>query len=358
MIIAMLACSKKAFELMQELKIKWNEAYPEDEIREVVKCRALPERNEAGSLAEITGEWFEKADALIFICAAGIAVRSIAPYIRHKSSDPAVLVIDETGKFCISLLSGHTGGANALSERAAGLLKERGTVPVITTATDREGRFAADEFAGRNHLAVTDYSLAKEISVRILQGEAIGFTSELPTEGKLPEELRAGSKMKIGILVSGRIPKTPVYEKTLQLVPKVFCVGIGCKRNTPEEKIEQAIHLCFQENHLLQDGIRCLASIDLKKQEKGIMAWCEKRKIPFFTYSAEELKRVEGEFTASEFVEEVTGVENVCERSAVLGAGEGKDPEKEDRTDCLIVRKKCYHGVTVAVAEGTGRLVF
>lgn len=362
MTIVMFACSQKAYELMQELKQKWIKAHPEDRVTDMVKCKALPGRSEKRSLTELAGEWFDRADALIFFCAAGIAVRSIAPSLRHKSTDPAVLVLDETGKFCISLLSGHMGGANGLAEEVAELLKEKDTIPVITTATDREGRFSADDFARRNNLTVTDWDMAKEIAVRILKGEKIGFTSEAPFEGELPEELEAGKGQEAGILVSGKEMETMPYETTLRLVPRTLCVGIGCKKDTPFEKIESAVAQCFREKHLLQSGIESLSSIDLKKQEAGILEYCKRHKLPFLTYSARELLQVTGEFTASEFVSEITGVDNVCERSAALTAIQRTDREawKEQKQQPyrLLVRKKCYDGVTLAVAERTGRLIF
>lgn len=344
MTIVMFACSQKSYFLMKELREKWIKLHPSDNVIEKVKCSGLSEISEKASLSDMTGEWFEQADALIFFSAAGIAVRSIAPYLKHKSTDPAVLVIDETGKFCISLLSGHTGGANAQTLKIAELFKERDMIPVITTATDREGKFAVDEFARKNDLAVTDYDLAKEISVKILSGEKIGFTADLEIIGELPGEL-IQEERETGIVVSYKDLQKLPYAKTLQLVPRTLCVGVGCRRDTPLEKIEAAIDSCFQEEKLLQSAIMQLASIDLKKQEKGILAYCEKHKIPFVTYSAKELETAEGAFTSSSFVAKVTGVDNVCERSAFLSGG------------ALIVGKKSYDGVTVAVAEKTGRLI-
>ncbi|MBO5055353.1 MAG: cobalamin biosynthesis protein [Lachnospiraceae bacterium] len=395
MTIVMFACSIRACELMQELKQKIENENPETAVICKVKCSALKEQSEEKSLGELTGEWFAKADALLFICAAGIAVRSIAPVLHHKSVDPAVLVMDETAKFCISLLSGHAGGANELAERIAVLFKEKGTLPVITTATDREGKFAVDDFARRNRLFLTDWQLAKEISAGILQGEKTGILSEAVIEGNCPEGLKiVGSgvfseeeekekdclkqKFRTGILISGKERKKQPFGKTLQLIPPVFYVGIGCKKNTSVKKIEEAVESCFQEEGLLLKGICCIASIDLKKQEKGILDYCKKRELPFITYSARELMETEGDFTASGFVKQVTGADNVCERSAVLAArlqgkkkaaGQEKGAagqvcvpgfkeDTEGEAVRLLVRKKSYDGVTIAVAEKTGRLKF
>ena len=137
-------------------------------------------------LKDWTGRMFREADALIFIGACGIAVRSIAPFVQDKKTDPAVLVIDEQGKFVISLLSGHLGGANALAEEAARILDAE---PVITTATDRQGKFAVDVFAKENGLAILEMDLAKEESPRIVDGRKVGIFSDFSMDGELPGEL-------------------------------------------------------------------------------------------------------------------------------------------------------------------------
>ena len=133
------------------------------------------------SIAENTAVWtghhFKTDDGLIFVGACGIAVRSIAPYVVSKKSDPAVLVVDECGKFVISLLSGHLGGANALALKTAEIL---GAEPVVTTATDLHDRFAVDVFAKNNHCAIFNMKAAKEVSAAILAGESVGFYSEFP----------------------------------------------------------------------------------------------------------------------------------------------------------------------------------
>nr|MCR4807280.1 hypothetical protein [Lachnospiraceae bacterium] len=128
-------------------------------------------------LAKNVEREFLQADALIFICAAGIAVRMIAPYIEHKSKDPAVLVIDEGSNFCIPILSGHLGGANELARNLAG---ELDMIPVITTASDLAGLTAVDMFAGKYGLSISDFNKAKELTVALLEGEKIGVINEVP----------------------------------------------------------------------------------------------------------------------------------------------------------------------------------
>lgn len=348
MTILMVSCSIKAYELMKTLEEKLKQSDRKTDIVCKTKCRRIPEIYEKKSLTQCVGEWFERVDAIIFICAAGIAVRSIAPYIKHKSVDPAVIVLDESGKFCISLLSGHAGGANELAGRISKLI---GAVPVITTATDMENKFAVDEFARKNNLVITDWKLAKEFSAGILAGENMGIISEMPVLGKIPEELHfyegRSHNEKIGVFISNKFNFNPPFDRTLQLVPKNIAAGIGCRKGVSAAQITEAVRSCLMEENIRTEALCMAASIDLKKNEEGLNAFCEDMGIPFNTYSPEELRGVEGEFSSSEFVEKVTGVSNVCERSAAA-ASEGK----------LICGKKVYNGVTVALACMKGSVEF
>lgn len=348
--VLMICCSRTSFALMQKLKGLWEQQSPGTEFITIVKCKSLTEYSEERSLTECVGEWFCQVDAIVFFCAAGIAVRSIAPYLVHKAKDPAVVVVDETGSFVISLLSGHAGGANELTEEIAGMLS---ATPVITTATDREQLFAVDDFARKNELTVTDWKLAKEISVRILEGERIGICCELSMEGNLPPELvlhgkepapklvlqDEKQKTEAGILISDRRMERYPYPVTLQLVPRDIIIGIGCRKKIPAEKVRAAVESCFAEEGILPEAAAAVASIDLKRQEEGILTFCRERKLPFLTYTAEELNQQQGEFSESEFVKQVTGVSNVSERSAVAAGGR------------LLCSRRIYDQVTVALAR-------
>ncbi len=295
-----------------------------------------------GSLADAVGEWFQRVDAILFVCAAGIAVRCVAPYLKHKSVDPAVLVMDETGRFCISLLSGHAGGANELAERIAGFV---GACPVVTTATDRSQVFAVDEFARKNGLVLTDWDLAKEISASLLAGKEVGFASDLPVQGRLPKGLvdvahapspSGRGKPPLCIQVSHR--KLAFREGSLALVPQDVVLGLGCRKMALEQEVENAVFQALEEAGIRKEALSCVASIDLKKEEAGILAFCKKHGLSFRTFPAQELQRLKGDFTESAFVKQVTGVGNVCERSAVAAGGE------------LFFKKRAYGGVTVALA--------
>ncbi|MBQ6235317.1 MAG: cobalamin biosynthesis protein [Clostridia bacterium] len=293
------------------------------------------------SASEWAREAFETSDALIFVCAAGIAVRAIAPWVKSKTTDPAVLVLDETGRFAIPLLSGHIGGANEL---ALALSAALGATPVVTTATDLNDLFAVDVFATKNRLAITDMALAKEISAALLMGEPVGFCSDLPVSGPLPRGLTDG-EAALGVCVS-REQKTP-YPKTLRLIPKRFALGVGCKKGRDAEALDAFIRRRLIASGVPIDALFCMASIDLKRDEPGLLAFSEAHRLPFYTYSADELNAVPGTFSGSAFVKETTGTDCVSERAAVKASG-GE----------LIVKKIAEDGMTFALAESKEGISF
>lgn len=285
------------------------------------------------NLSGLIGKIFNMTDGIIFICACGIAVRTISPYIATKTSDPAVIVIDDSGKFVIPVLSGHIGGANCLAEILAGELK---AVPVITTATDTGGKFSPDSFAMENSLVIKDIEVSKIIASEILDNKKIGLISDCKYKN-IPHEITLNKKEHTGIYIGIRGIKP--FPVTLQLIPKNIIVGVGCKRGTPCEIIEKRINESLISAGISPERIAGLATIDIKSDETGIIEYCKKNKlIPEF-YTAEELMAVSGEFTVSDFVLKTTGTDNVCERCAVKSGGK------------LIMRKNSGCGVTVAVAE-------
>ena len=150
-----------------------------------------PFRKVKGTLREWAEEWIPRLDGIIFFSATGIAVRTIAPFVVSKKTDPAVVVIDEQGSYAISLLSGHLGGANELTEFAA---ESIGAQPVITTGTDVNHTFAVDVFARKNNLVISDMELAKEMAALLIRGKTIAWGAGegfvFPKEQTIPEQLR------------------------------------------------------------------------------------------------------------------------------------------------------------------------
>ena len=286
----------------------------------------------AGNLRGWTGANFSTAGGLVFVGAAGIAVRAVAPFLQSKTTDPAVVVVDDCGRYAIPILSGHLGGANDLA-RAIG--RACGALPVLTTATDANGAFAVDEWAKRQHCALLDPGKIKEISGRLLAGGRVGVASRWPIAGDAPAgvELRAQDP---DILLDVHRREG---EASLRLVPRIAVLGVGCKRGTAAAQLETALAAALEKSGLYPQAIRAAASIELKAGEPGLLEFCRAHGWPLTTYSAQTLQAVPGSFTPSAFVREATGVDNVCERSAVRASG-----------GALITRKLAGGGVTMALA--------
>lgn len=299
-------------------------------------------------LAEWTGARFQDADGLIFVGAAGIAVRAIAPWLRDKRTDPAVAVVDQKAAFSISLLSGHIGGANRLAEEAAAILGAR---PVITTATDIEGKTAIDVLAKEAGLKIADWGAVKLASAELLEGNPVGFFSDYRWPSELPDGFTQKENCRVHVWVTARqVPQpgalislflTP-ESLVLRLVPPVFCVGIGCRRGTAAAVIRQAVREVMNRNNLAVEGITAVASIDIKQDEAGLIALANELEAGFVTFTKQELEAVAGAFSASAFVKEITGVDNVCERAALACGGSQAE---------LLIKKRVVNGVTVAVAR-------
>lgn len=348
------------------------------------KTEALPAISDPRSLQDIVGEWFAKptggtdgkrvsassseeeagvcisgaggsdrqCDAIIFVGATGIAVRAIAPFICGKSVDPAVLVIDEAGRYVISLLSGHLGGANALARTAASLIEAE---PIITTATDAESAFAVDTFAKENGFLLTDLRKAKEVSAKVLRGEKLRIYSDIPMERLVQRPARHEAELvsaqdidRADIVISYRTHILKPAEKSsqaigLRLIAKRVHVGLGARKGVTQAEVAAAVATCLEDAGIDPRAVVTLASIDLKKQEAGILAYSYESGVPFVTYTAEELRTVEGAFAGSSFVQSVTGVANVCERAAAYAAGRSGHAE-------VLVHKTIHGNVTTAVA--------
>lgn len=356
--ILLITCSVRGYATMRRLAEQLTKI-PDAEIITRVKCEALPEISMQETVKTCVDMYFDKVDAIVFVTASGIAVRSVAAHLEHKSKDPAIVCMDELGKHVISLVSGHAGGANALTQMLADIMW---ATPVITTATDVESAFAIDDYAREHNLVVTDWTKAKKISAQVLEQ---GVRPEKPVSASETSE-HAGISDADQVFDIGdyRIHITPgqmeIGDMELQLVPRCIVAGIGCKKGTTVTQIEQAVQAAFAKAGLRAESLCAVASIDLKKEERGLQEFCAEKKLPFVTYTAEQLREVPGDFSASEFVSGVTGVDNVCERSAAKYAADcmeihdqlQKAPNREyAKPDArLLLRKQAEAGVTVALA--------
>lgn len=280
-------------------------------------------------------EAFKTCDALIFIGALGICVRHIAPYLKSKDRDPAVIDIDEIARFTIPVSSGHIGGGNELALKIADYLD---STPVITTATDLHGLFAVDVFATKNRLSIQRLYLAKEASSRILHDEYIGFVSRNGYDGKLPKGLTESSEGEFGICISTESEDKP-FGSTLLLVPQDISVGIGCRKDTDPKKLSDFVKETLWKEGIYKLRVGSISSIDIKSDERAIHELGYEYNIKPHFYSADELMSLEGEFSKSEFVRSVTSVDCVCERSAAYGGGK------------IILKKTARDGMTIALAK-------
>ena len=253
------------------------------------------------SIKEWAGMRFQDSDAIIFVGACGIAVRSIASYIKEHKINPAVVVVDEQGKFAISLLSGHVGGANELTEEVSAVI---GAVPVITTAKDANEKFAVDVFAKKNGCYTSDLDMAKEISAALVNGKEIGFTSDFPWVGAIPDGLvfldDAKEKPEFGIYVTNSYQKHP-FTHTLYLIPRVITVGVECVKGTSNKIVESVIRKACDEQLIPSVSMERVAGSDHLKDEQGIIQYCSERNLPYVTYSRKEMDEIEGTFAESRY---------------------------------------------------------
>lgn len=284
------------------------------------------------SLFHWTQTHFKTGETLVFIGAAGIAVRAVAPFLKDKSTDAAVICIDERGENVIPLLSGHIGGANRAAKELADVLGARA---VITTATDLSCVFAVDAWASINNCAIADTSIIKRISSALLDGEAVGFRSEFPVKGSLPEGISYKCNAENGIEIAFK--SVNPFPCTLHLIPRVIIAGIGCRKGISADMLEHRLNGELSRLDIPIEAVGTVASIDKKSGEQGLLELCKRINAKFITFGAEELMASEGDFTKSELVLRVTGADNVCERAIVCAGGE------------IILKKSPSDGITVAL---------
>ena len=311
------------------------------------------------SLDDFVKDSFRQGNVLIFVGAAGIAVRAIAPYIEDKTKDPAVIVIDEEGKNVIPLLSGHIGGGVREAKKISELL---GANLVVTTASDVSGEFAVDVFASENGFVISDMKKAKEFTARLLEEKEAVYEVDAEIAGMPPFDVDTGfanvirqsaggesfekendfARSKASFTIS--FHKNKSESDVLSLIPKCIAIGVGCKKGTPYEKLRAFVEDKLSEHNLDKRAVKVLASADIKKEEEGIILLAKELGAEFKTFSSEVLMAQEGEFTASSFVKSITGTDNVCER-AVAACGCKK----------VLVSKESFDGMTFAAGVLSGK---
>ncbi len=272
-------------------------------------------------------------EAIIFVSSTGIATRLCAPYLKSKSIDPAIVVVDDLGKYAISLISGHLGGANELARELADFLDCQA---IITTASDNRGIEAVDLFAKKHDLFIEDLKSAKTITAMMVDGKRIGFYSLLPGRIDYPSLVKNHPEGCIFVDIAEKIDCS---VPACFLRPRILHVGIGCRKGKAGFEILDAINQVFRQNNLSQKCIRSLATIELKKNEPGFHEASHVLDCDLKIFSAEQIASVQDKFESSQFVQEITGVSSVCEPCAYLSADE------------FIVNKTIINGITIAVSK-------
>ena len=305
-------------------------------------------------LHDLLGELVHNYSGLICIMATGIVVRTITPFLTHKSVDPAVVVLDEKGRFAISLVSGHLGGANELAEQVASLT---GGKPVITTATDVHSMPAIDLLAKQLDCSSLNFKMLKGCNYALLHGEKVGIYPDtvkpyLPAEGK-PKirfyktitRLRA-SDSAYKIIISNKQVTVDTTNKKAQgniilLTPRNLVVGIGCNRSTSRAEIEDTVKKVLGSAQLSFLAIKKIATVSLKSNEKGLLAFARKHNFDIEFHTPQQLNKVICPTPPSKNVLNAVWSKGVCEPAALLSAG----------VKTLLCTKKKTPNVTVAVAE-------
>ena len=321
----------------------------------------LPGFDSVGAWA---GEAFAHGyDGIVFVGACGIAVRAIAPYVTSKMHDPAVVCVDEAGKWAISLLSGHVGGANDLARRIARIV---GATPVVTTATDMRGTFAIDEWAARRSLVIANPQLIKHVSGTLLEGGHVGvhvgwqvsLTGELPAgfvreecasdtndagdirkpcpAGAAPDSADASHVLHAHVHIGPELPCASDPD-TLHLITCNAVVGVGCRHGCEPATLQDGVETALASLGLAPEAVSTLATIDLKAAEPAVVELAAKHGWLLRTFSAQTLAAQSGDFASSEFVRAHVGVDNVCERALACCRA------------MRILDKQAHQGTTVAV---------
>ncbi|MEM2108215.1 MAG: cobalt-precorrin 5A hydrolase [Candidatus Bathyarchaeia archaeon] len=308
-------------------------------------------------LDEFVKEIYRKVDAIVAVMAAGIIIRAVAPYLEGKLVDPAVLCVDASGRFVISLLSGHYGRANELARLVAEGID---AVPVITTASDVMGKQSVEELALMLHLSIENpESLVAVNSALVNDGRLVLV---LVGDVKIPAGIIPGYEMKKvdtiakaieivnsydagAIITRVNVPKAQLTKPAAILKPRMVVVGLGARHRVSESEVIDAVKYALARVDIPLERVDRLATVSIKKDSPAIVNAAEKLGMPITFLEVEVLRAFKHEDLSpdSPIVEQNIGVGGVCERAALIEAGEKAR---------LILKKIKLNGVTVAIAEG------
>ncbi len=310
-----------------------------------------------GELHDLVGRLWSSAetksyDGFVFIMATGIVVRLVAPHLEGKECDPAVVVMDDAGKFAISLLAGHLGGANELACRCAFLTGAR---EVITTATDANCLPSFDMLAKEQGWVIDDLARVKTLNALLLDGEEIAVVD--PTErvrpyfhgmgklsfhGNFVEALESPARGYL-FVTNRRLPPQVQPERLLVLRPQNLVLGVGCNSGTAADEIEDVVCAHLKRLFLSLKSVRCVATAVAKRAEAGLLAFAEKWGIPLTFFESDQLNAVAVPSPPSGHALAAIGAIGVAEPAALLASGGGT----------LLLKKVKSGNVTLAIAETT-----
>jgi cobalt-precorrin 5A hydrolase len=298
---------------------------------------------------------FQRYEGIVLVISLGAVVRMISPILKDKKTDPAVVVLDDKAEFAISVLSGHLGGANELTQEIAGYLD---ATPVITTASDAQKTIAVD-LLGRDLGWIIEYGdKMTPVSAAVVNEEPVVFIQEsgkkdwwkykqrpLPAHIQVCQTFEEAMEKEFNaaLVVTHRLLSSDLAEKFLGngvlYRPKSVFLGVGCNRGTSAEEIEAVITETLDELNISFNSVNGIATIDLKKDEEGLLQVCDKYGWIFTYYPPEQLNEVSIE-NPSQTVFKYTGAYGVSEPAAKLNAG----------VDNLVLEKKKSGNVTISVA--------
>ena len=342
--IAVWVLTANGLALANTLEQCWPQLTVHCPLRLLQKCVATPARP-FERLADAVAGAFQTYEGHVFVMAAGIVVRTVAPLLHHKAVDPAVVVVDDAGRFAISLVAGHLGGANRLAASVAELL---GATAVITTATDSHGRPAVDLVAAERGLKIENPAAIKKINMALLDGVPVPIYDP---SGWLADGLGAAARaVEVHTLSSSQRAAPGVYvdDRCKSLPPEVLVVrppslvaGIGCNRGTPVAEIEALLRSALKAGCLSINSLAKIATVDLKQDEPGLISLAVALEVPLVFHSRDALNRVRHVPNPSAMAIKHIGVNSVCEAAALLTA----------RGGTLIAPKQKSANATVAIAR-------
>lgn len=295
-----------------------------------------------GGIKKIFKSIWNKYYGIIFISATGIAFRMSAPFIKHKTVDPAIIVIDDLGRFSISLLSGHIGGGNQLTKDMAEAIE---AIPVITTATDGRNIESIDIFAKRNNYYIEDIKSITPITSMMVNGQSIALYTEDKkkinyNKLKIVRNLKdIEDKIKGLIVVSSNKKFENINIPYTILRPKNINIGIGCRKGVACEKIIEAIEEELKKFNLSKESIKSIGTVEVKKDEKGIIEASKYFNCPLKIFTIEDIRKVENKFSKSEFVKDTIGVYSVSGPVAFLQGGN------------MVSEKSTHSGITISISK-------